>query len=69
MKEIFITGTGFWKPNEIITNDEIVNSYNAYVDKFNEDLRLKLLLGKKVNYPTQVLNSLKKHLVSRHGIF
>ena len=42
MKEIFITGTGFWKPDEIVTNDEIVNSYNAYVDKFNEEFKAEI---------------------------
>tara|TARA_B100000161_G_scaffold167329_1_gene119679 strand:- start:103 stop:1218 length:1116 start_codon:yes stop_codon:yes gene_type:complete len=47
MKEIFITGTGFWKPNEIVTNDEIVNSYNAYVDKFNEEFKAEIASGQK----------------------
>ena len=36
MREIFITSTGFWHPQEIVTNDEIVNSYNTYVTNFNE---------------------------------
>ena len=47
MKEIFITGTGFWKPDEIVTNDEIVNSYNAYVDKFNEEFKAEIASGQK----------------------
>ena len=36
MKDIYIVSTGFWHPEDIVTNDEIVNSYNAYVTKFNE---------------------------------
>ena len=36
MRDIFITSTGFWHPQEIVTNDEIVNSYNTYVTNFNE---------------------------------
>ena len=36
MREIYITSTGFWHPQEIVTNDEIVNSYNTYVTNFNE---------------------------------
>ena len=36
MKDIYITSTGFWHPQDIVTNDEIVNSYNAYVTNFNE---------------------------------
>ena len=36
MQEIHIAGTGVWYPEDVITNDEIVSSYNAYVDNFNE---------------------------------
>ena len=36
MQNIYITGTGFWIPEDgLTTNDEVVNSYNAYVDNFN----------------------------------
>lgn len=34
---IVISGTGLWKPENTITNEELVASYNAYVDKFNEE--------------------------------
>ncbi|PSL20983.1 beta-ketoacyl-ACP synthase III [Shimia abyssi] len=30
-----ITGTGVFTPEQIITNDELVESFNAYVDRFN----------------------------------
>jgi beta-ketodecanoyl-[acyl-carrier-protein] synthase len=36
MEEIHIAGTGIWYPDDIITNDEIVLSFNKYVDNFNE---------------------------------
>ena len=36
MDEIHIAGTGIWYPDDIITNDEIVLSFNKYVDNFNE---------------------------------
>ena len=37
MQNIYITGTGFWIPEDgLTTNDEVVNSYNAFVDNFNE---------------------------------
>jgi beta-ketodecanoyl-[acyl-carrier-protein] synthase len=36
MEEIHIAGTGIWYPNDVITNDEIVISFNKYVDNFNE---------------------------------
>ena len=36
MQNIYITGTGFWIPdNGLTTNDEVVSSYNTYVDNFN----------------------------------
>ena len=36
MQNIYITGTGFWIPEDgLTTNDEVVNSYNAFVDNFN----------------------------------
>ena len=35
MEEIHIAGTGIWYPDEIITNDEIVSSFNSYVDDYN----------------------------------
>ena len=36
MQDIYIAGTGIWYPEDIITNDEIVSSFNSYVDNFNE---------------------------------
>ena len=36
MSEVVISGTGLWKPQYTITNQELVASYNAYADKHNE---------------------------------
>jgi beta-ketodecanoyl-[acyl-carrier-protein] synthase len=35
MYKVAITGTGVFTPAEVITNDELVESFNAYADKFN----------------------------------
>ena len=36
MQNIYISGTGFWIPEDgLTTNDEVVKSYNAYVDNYN----------------------------------
>jgi len=35
MHNISIAGTGLWHPKDIITNDELVESYNTYVVDFN----------------------------------
>ena len=35
MHNIHIAGTGTWLPEDKITNDEIVASFNTYADAFN----------------------------------
>lgn len=35
--EIVISGTGMWKPAHVITNEELVDSYNRWAEKFNAD--------------------------------
>jgi len=37
MKDVYINGTGIWVPPYKVTNDELVESYNSYVDKFNSE--------------------------------
>jgi len=45
MSDIYIAGTGYWKASEIVTNDEIVNSFNSYVDKFNSEYADEISAG------------------------
>ena len=35
MNKVFITGTGVWTPEQVITNAELVASFNEYVSRFN----------------------------------
>lgn len=37
MKRVLVTGSGFYVPPEVISNAEIVTSFNAYVEKFNRE--------------------------------
>lgn len=37
MIKVAISGTGLFVPSQTITNDELVESFNAYVAKFNEE--------------------------------
>lgn len=39
MYKVAITGTGVFTPEQVITNDELVKAFNAYVDKFNFENR------------------------------
>lgn len=34
-KKIIISGSGLWKPAHVITNEELVEAYNAYAEQFN----------------------------------
>ena len=36
MHSVVISGTGLWKPEEYVTNEELVDSYNAYATQFND---------------------------------
>ena len=45
MNDIHIAGTGLWYPNEVITNDEIVSSFNSYVDIFNKENKSQIDKG------------------------
>ena len=35
-QQIVVSGVGVWHPESSITNQELVDSYNAYVDSYNE---------------------------------
>ena len=68
MSDVHIAGTGIWFPEDIITNDEIVSSFNSYVDNFNNhnknELRKEILKQWNIHH----LRSLKKHQVSKLGM-
>ena len=42
---IRITGTGLYHPEDIITNEELVESLNAYVEQYNQDNADKIASG------------------------
>ena len=37
MKQVVISGTGLFTPDEAVSNDELVASFNTYVEKFNAE--------------------------------
>ena len=37
MTDIVISGTGLYTPANLISNEELVESYNAYVEHYNSD--------------------------------
>lgn len=45
MTKVQISGTGLYTPKEILTNDELVESYNSFVDEFNLENKDKIDKG------------------------
>jgi beta-ketodecanoyl-[acyl-carrier-protein] synthase len=45
MRDVVISGAGLWAPAHRISNDELVASYNAWADRFNEAHRAEIEAG------------------------
>lgn len=43
---VVISGSGLWTPPHVITNDELVKSYNVWAEKFNADNAKAIASGK-----------------------
>ncbi|WP_394221421.1 beta-ketoacyl-ACP synthase III [Alteromonas gracilis] len=50
-QQVVISGVGVWHPQDSITNEELVNSYNAYVDAFNEENKAQIEIGEVAAMP------------------
>ena len=48
---VVISGTGLWKPENTITNEELVESYNAYADKYNAENEALIASGELATKP------------------
>ena len=44
-QQIVVSGVGVWNPEFTITNEELVASYNAYADAFNEEHQTEIEAG------------------------
>jgi len=42
---VVISGAGVWNPPNVITNEELVDSYNSYAEKFNADNATAIAAG------------------------
>ena len=45
MHDIYISGTGHWKASHLVTNEEIVASFNEYVTSYNKEHEEEILTG------------------------
>lgn len=44
-QQVVMSGSGLWTPKHSITNEELINSYNDYSDKFNAQNAAKIATG------------------------
>jgi beta-ketodecanoyl-[acyl-carrier-protein] synthase len=72
---IVISGSGLWTPPEAITNEELVESYNAYAEKFNSDHATDIAAGKMSEKPLSSVRFIEKasgikarYVYTREGI-
>jgi beta-ketodecanoyl-[acyl-carrier-protein] synthase len=72
---IIISGSGLWTSSNIITNEELVKSYNAYAEKFNADHAADIAAGKIEEKPLSSARFIEKtsgikarHVYTREGI-
>jgi len=42
---VVISGTGLWTPPHVVTNEELVASYNAYAEKYNQENKAAIESG------------------------
>jgi len=72
---IVISGSGIWTPPYVITNDELVESYNAYAERFNSEHAQDIAADKIREKPLSSVRFIEKtsgikerHVYTREGI-
>lgn len=60
MNKAYVTGTGLWVPPNVITNDELVASYNEYVRRSNERNSAAIACGEATALPESSAEFIEK---------
>jgi beta-ketodecanoyl-[acyl-carrier-protein] synthase len=75
MQSAAIAGTGVFTPDDIITNDELVASFNAYADRFNAAHAAEIAAGTVVAKPQSSAEFIKsasgierRHVIDKAGV-
>ena len=75
MHNIHIAGTGIWFPDEKISNEELINSYNSYVDLFNDENHSKIQEGlldsmeySSIEFVEKASGIKSRHVIDKEGI-
>ena len=72
---IVISGTGLWTPPEAISNEELVEAYNTFAEKFNQSHAAEIEAGEVAAKPLSSAEFIEKasgiqsrYVISREGI-
>jgi len=75
MNPVYITGTGVWTPSESITNEELVDSFNAYVALQNQRHAAEIAAGtftalqpSSVEFIEKASGIKQRYVVEKQGI-
>ncbi|MBU2712365.1 beta-ketoacyl-ACP synthase III [Zooshikella harenae] len=75
MTEVVITGTGLYSPDDVITNEELVASFNAYVSHYNELHSVAIEMGDKeplqpssADFIVKASGIKRRHVLDKKGI-
>lgn len=75
MTKVVISGTGVFTPEETITNEELVEAFNAYVAKFNEENKdaiergeVEALTESSVAFIEKASGIHRRHVMNKSGI-
>ena len=60
MQTVVISGSGLWKPEQFITNEELVESYNAYANRFNAEHAEAIAAGDVAEKPLSSAEFIEK---------
>lgn len=60
MHSVVISGSGLWKPDEVVTNEELVDSYNAFATRYNENNAAAIADGTMAEKPLSSAEFIEK---------
>lgn len=60
MYTVAISGTGLWQPSEFVTNEELVDSYNAFATRYNQRNAAAITAGELAEKPLSSANFILK---------
>lgn len=74
-KKIILSGVGLWTPPHSISNEELIDSYNAYADHYNQSNKAKIEAGELAEKPhssaefVQKASGIKsRYIYSKEGV-